>query len=708
MRKLTALAFVLCAGALTACGSNAQPQPGLTMKVDQNPFRLTLLRDGEPVVAQNRAERFRYRVAGTNGAHRLTKVTGSKGNVYEVATDEPGRTATVTVAPTSVGYRVSLRLHPETDVQRVYDAFDATLDDHFLGSGERPDTVDLRAKVLQVRVNSKCSYAPVPYFASSAGWGIRLATRREAAMAFPGSIGGTGCYEGSGKPCSFPRFKDRVEVCVPGARLDEDLYAGTFPEVLRDYEAQAGKPRVPPLTEYALIKWRDTVTGPNDVLEDVSQFQSRGIPLGWVLLDNPWEACVGELRFDPTRIPDPAGLIREVHARGVLFMLWVSPKVICGSGYPPSSFLGTPESQTLDLRRPDVVREFQSRLKAVFALGVDGVKGDRADEVDLGNVSPTLQNTYPLLFARSVLGVLPSSAGSIFRAGTMGSQSLLQGMWAGDQLSDWSDLQAIIRTGLGAGMSGFPVWGSDIGGYSSNYLTPEVFTRWSQLGAVSPVMEVGGIGPNATPWVLGPEAMQALHDSAVLHYELIPAFDDLLRRGEPVLRPLGFAYPDDPQAWSSDMELLVGPDLLAAPVPGQGTSPSVYLPKGDWVDLFTGAPVAGGTVFTRITPMTVFPFYARAGAVVPFNLRTATDSWWGLNELTHPGRAGYLATNGAQLDLTAQPRDVQIFVPAPGRPRQVTIGGKPVAWTWNPGPLPGAVVRLHGPVVRGKVAVSQP
>ena len=59
-------------------------------------------------------------------------------------------------------------------------------------------------------------------------------------------------------------------------------------------------------------------------------------------------------------------------------------------------------------------------------------------------------------------------------------------------------------------------------------------------------MEVGGAGPNATPWVLGPDAMAALRDAAVLHYELFPYFYGLLRRGEPVLRPLGYALPGRP------------------------------------------------------------------------------------------------------------------------------------------------------------------
>jgi alpha-D-xyloside xylohydrolase len=173
-----------------------------------------------------------------------------------------------------------------------------------------------------------------------------------------------------------------------------------------------------------------------------------------------------------------------------------------------------------------------------------------------------------------------------------------------------------------------------------------------------------------------------------------------------VLRPLGYGFPDDPQAWRTGLQLLVGPDLLAAPVTGPGESPSVYLPEGRWVDLHAGTTVDGGVTFVRPTRLEEFPLYARDGTVIPFNLRTERDPWWGLNELEHPGRAGFLATDGARLDLEGQPGDVQIFVPAPARPREVTLDGDPVAWTWHDDRLRGVVVRVRGPAVSGVIAIS--
>jgi alpha-D-xyloside xylohydrolase len=702
MRRLTGAAALACL--LAACGSSGA-QNGLSLKVDANPFRLTLVKDGKTVVAEDEHARLRYQVRSTGDQFSLTKVLSSSGNVYRVATSEPGRTATVTLTRGTSGFHIALRFHPASGVAQVYDAFVTASGDHFLGGGERGAGVDLRGQVLSVKVSNVCSYAPVPYFASSAGWGVRIGTPGVSALAFPGSPGGGGCRFGDEPQCLFPALPERAEVCVQANRLDEDLYAGDFAHTLAAYEHDTGRPVVPPPSELALIKWRDVYDGPAQVLEDIARLRAAKVPLGWVLVDNPWESCVGTLVFDKRRFSDPGALIRQVHARGLRFMLWVSPKSQCGTGYTRAQLLGDIADQDeIDLTQPRVASIFQTLLRRLSALGVDGVKADRGDEVDVQARSGALQNYYPLLYARAVLGAFPPHTPALFRAATMGSQGVVPGIWAGDQESTWADFQKAIRAGLSAAMSGFPTWGSDVGGYHSASLTGDLFARWAQLGAVSPVFEVGGQGANATPWTMGPAAMHALRAAAVLHYELYPYLYGLLQRHQPVLRPLGYALPDDEQAWKAEFELLVGPDLLAAPVTGAGTTPSVYLPAGLWVDLATGETVKGPTTFTRTTPLDVLPFYARAGAVVPFNLRTA-DSWWGVDEFAHPGRAGYLVSDGSGLDLHDQPHDVQLWVPAPGRPVRVTFAGKQVPFEWTPAPLPGVVLRVHGPTVRGEIVL---
>ena len=223
-------------------------------------------------------------------------------------------------------------------------------------------------------------------------------------FAFPGSEGGTGCRLGDAARVRLPAARATAPRCASrGARLDEDLYTGTFAQTLQGLRGATRAGRAyRRRRELELIKWRDVNEGPARGDRRPEAHAGGEDPARLDAVDNPWEigACNGSLVFDTKRFPDPAGMIRQVHAHGVRFMLWVSPKVTCGAGYPPGAELGKIESRTLDLRRPDVVAEYQKRLRKLRALGVDGVKGDRGDEVDLEAIDPTLQNRYPVLFAR--------------------------------------------------------------------------------------------------------------------------------------------------------------------------------------------------------------------------------------------------------------------------------------------------------------------
>lgn len=157
------------------------------------------------------------------------------------------------------------------------------------------------------------------------------------------------------------------------------------------------------------------------------------------------------------------------------------------------------------------------------------------------------------------------------------------------------------------------------------------------------MFEVGGAGLNATPWEYPAWRVKDFRQSVILHYELFPYMyrlaEQAARTGVPILRSLGYQYPADRRVFAQDQEVMVGPDLLAAPVTadraqaagdaGRPTPVRVYVPHGSWINLFTGRVVPGGRTITTDVGLAEFPLYMRAGAAIGFNARTpdagATD-----------------------------------------------------------------------------------
>ena len=94
----------------------ASSSRGISLRIDTNPFRITVLRDGKTVVAEDEHARLRYQLTSTGDQYFLTKVISKQGDTYRVATSEPGghRTATVKVRQTATGADLDLVLHPGT------------------------------------------------------------------------------------------------------------------------------------------------------------------------------------------------------------------------------------------------------------------------------------------------------------------------------------------------------------------------------------------------------------------------------------------------------------------------------------------------------------------------------------------------------------------------------------------------------------------
>ena len=725
-----------------------------------------------------------YEVSG-GVRHSLTNLVSQARSgdavVFSVATDEPGRGATVTVSPSANGFSVAVAFSPSIGVKRVFETFAVSAGEHFLGGGMRGDSVDLRSLVVAGKVLYQCGSSVVtPFYASTAGYGVTVDTAAISRIAFPGAAPDAGvCARDQTAPCDVQPRQSTVQSCAKSDGLSYRLFTGGLPAIVHEYVSSAGLPALPPPSQFALMKWRDIVQRPKELLEDVVALRSRQIPIGWVIVDDPWEAagCKGTLQFGDSRYPtDARPWVDALHAQHVRVMIWVSPLVTRSPScpqpiYSPDELLGSGQEAEIDFTNPAAVAIFEQKLRALMSLGFDGVKADRGDELDLESLKVyagtggAVENAYPLLYDKAVTTVLQELRGNDYatfmRAGFTGSESFVHGISAGDLEGSFAGLRTAIREAQSAGVSGFPYWGSDIGGYSNVVLplTAETFVRWAQFAAVTPVFEVGGEGKSAQFWVFGPRTVALFRAAAVLHYELFPYLYDLAHvasaTGLPIIRPLGLAQPDDPRAWRHDLEFLVGPDLLAAPITngvrtgndlsGPPTEASVYLPSGTWVDLSRGTRSRGHTTLVRSTPISDSPLYLRAGSAIPFDLRTP-QIWptpWPVDALQPANRAGWLyapapgpavrvhsasgtlraAERGSvvTVELADAAPQSQVLVLGPTRPCRVSIGGTVVAeagssadlrrhatgWLFTRGDFGGVVLKLEGSAGQATATIAR-
>ncbi len=85
-----------------------------------------------------------------------------------------------------------------------------------------------------------------------------------------------------------------------------------------------------------------------------------------------------------------------------------------------------------------------------------------------------------------------------------------------------------------------------------------------------------------------------------------------VKTSTPLMRALFFDAPDDPEIWSWPYEYFLGDDLLVAPVTEAAVESSrIYLPRGEWIDAWTGETHLGPVVVKRPAPVEEIPAYLR-------------------------------------------------------------------------------------------------
>ncbi|HTZ51477.1 MAG TPA: alpha-xylosidase [Spirochaetia bacterium] len=513
--------------------------------------------------------------------------------------------------------------------------------ERFLGTGERFSRFGLAGSTVVLEntdalgVSSRRAYKNVPFYVSSAGYGLFVHTSYRTRL-------------------SFADVSSRaVQGAVESPSLDLFFIGGaSVQSIVHAYRRLTGVPPLPPVWSYGTWMARMTYFSAAEALEVADGMRRGGFPCDVIHLDTGWFRtdwrC--EWEFSPERFPDPEGFLREMRRRGFRVSLWQLPLVTEGTSLfamakekqyiapgtqpPLESKFDDARGCTIDFTNPEAVQWYKGMLRRLLQMGAAAIKTDFGETIDMqasyrGMAAARLRNIYCLLYQRAAFEVTREvyPDGIIWaRSGWAGSQRYPL-HWGGDAAATWDGLAATIRGGLQVGLSGFAFWSHDVPGFHSlpsfmnDRPADDLFVRWTQVGVFTSHLRFHGSSARE-PWEY-PAIADVVREWLKLRYALIPYFlreaRDAVATGLPIFRSLVFHHDADPIAWAVEDEFYCGSAFLVAPVLDPSGVRDVYLPSGEWIDFWTGELVVGPVMLTRVTqPLARLPLYVRRGSRIPF------------------------------------------------------------------------------------------
>ncbi len=304
----------------------------------------------------------------------------------------------------------------------------------------------------------------------------------------------------------------------------------------------------------------------------------------------------------------------------------------------------------IDLTNPEAFEWIKDIIKHnLIGIGLSGWMADFAEWMPIdskpfsGENPELVHNKYAMLWAKANYEAVAESGklGEIAffcRSGYTGSARYATALWAGDQMVNFSKtdgLATAIVSGLSLGLNGIGISHSDIGGYTSvGYIkrTKEVFMRWAEQAAFTPIMRTHESNRPDTNWQFNSDSETLAHFARMVrvHVALKPYIKLLVNEygttGMPPMRALWMQYPADKTGYTLKYQYLFGEDLLVAPVLGPGKkSRRVYVPSDGWLCLWNGKPIGSG--WSRVSaPLGQPPAFYRAASPMAELFASITNS----------------------------------------------------------------------------------
>jgi hypothetical protein len=432
-------------------------------------------------------------------------------------------------------------------------------------------------------------------------------------------------------------------------------YGHDYRKALSDYVRVAGRIPLPP--RFAFGAWWSRYWDYTDQELDelVRGFHENNTPLDVLVIDMGWHISGDQLEaagqvdksdhrlgwtgytWNKVLFPDPDDFLKKIHAEGLKTTLnmhpasgvqpWEQayPAMATAMGIDPATRKFVP----FDIADKKYATNYMELLHhPLEKQGIDfwWLDWQQEQHTTMPGVMPTWWLNYVHFTDQQREGKRPLL---FHRWGGLGNHRYQIG-FSGDTITGWDSLAFQPWFTATAANVGYAYWSHDIGGHIPGVVEPELYTRWVQFGAFSPILRTHTTkNPDAERriWAYPEPYSDILRSTFQLRYALEPYTYTEARRtydtGIAFLRPLYYDWPDQGSAYQSKEEYVFGDQMLAAPVVTAADKVSglaaekVWLPKGEWIEWPTGKHFTGPATFDRSFSIDQIPVYLRAGAIVP-------------------------------------------------------------------------------------------
>lgn len=439
------------------------------------------------------------------------------------------------------------------------------------------------------------------------------------------------------------------------------IYHKKLSDIISSYTSLTGRMKMPPMWSLGYQQNRYSYYPDTEVLRIAETLREKKIPADGITLDIHYMDRYQLFTWDKTRFPDPVKMTGRLKELGFKTTVIVDPgikiepgaaayerglkedvyiKYIDGKNYAGQVWPGW--CYFTDFTSEKGRAFWRREVKFFSDNGVSGIWNDMNEIATWGQKMPSnvifdfdgrkashleAHNIYGFLMAKSSYEGAKAATNErpfiLTRSGFAGMQRYTA-IWTGDNRSEDEHMLLGVRLLNSLGLSGVPFTGMDIGGFIG---TPgaALYARWIQLGSFTPYFRNHSAlnTKSAEPWTFGEEVTEINRNYISLRYKLLPylysTFYEATQNGLPVVRSLAIENTFDKNIYRSDFQnqFTLGRSLLVIPVTSNKNIIKLYLPKGNWYDLYNDQQEEGNKEKLLEVQLQKLPVYVKESSIIP-------------------------------------------------------------------------------------------